>query len=260
MRIGPMIVMLPLHSPVQVAEELLLLDHLSGGRLEVGLGRGTVPREYALFGVPFDESAARFAEGLDVLLASWAAREPRPWSGTYYHYDDVSLPWPLVQQPHPPIWIPTATASTARELARRGFHTAGFPYRGWDEAKAVMAAFADEWRASGRSEADMRSGWLSVVYVAQTSQHARDMARRHLPAWVTIEYDFEQAEQHRAVLCGSPAEVTEKIAALHEDNANTMIMEFNYGQMSWAQVAGSMELFASAVAPAFSIPAAAARL
>src|SRR5579864_6894590 len=86
LRLGPAVVVLPIHHPIHVAEEWATLDQLSGGRVDFAAGRGYDAKEYAPFGIPFDESAEIFEEGLQVLWRAWT--EPGPFShdGKYYHF------------------------------------------------------------------------------------------------------------------------------------------------------------------------------
>src|SRR5579884_3591777 len=89
LRLAPAVTVLPLHHPLQVAEDWATLDLLSGGRVDFAAGRGYDRAEYAAFGAPFDDSAAVFAEGLEIIWRAW--HEPGRWSheGRYYRFHDV---------------------------------------------------------------------------------------------------------------------------------------------------------------------------
>ncbi len=109
--------LLPLHEPLRLAEELAMLDCLSGGRLISGFARG-IPREYQVHNVPLAESRARFDEAYDIITRAWA-EEVFSYAGRFWSYKDVAL-WPRpVQQPHPPVWIPVTGSKESIEFAAK---------------------------------------------------------------------------------------------------------------------------------------------
>ncbi len=116
-RLGTAVSVLPFHDPVRLAESLALVDHLSEGRLEVGIGRGYQYKEYHGFGIPLDEGTPRFEESLEVILRSWAAEEPFAFRGQYWSYD-AAFPQPKpFQQPRPPMWHATGSDDGFRRCA-----------------------------------------------------------------------------------------------------------------------------------------------
>ncbi len=120
-RLGTAVLVLPFHDPVRLAESTALVDHLSGGRLDVGVGRGYQWTEYHGFGIRFDEGTDRFEEALSLLLQSWAADRPFAFDGKFHQYDAASpQPRPL-QQPHPPLWLATGSDSGLQRCAREGW-------------------------------------------------------------------------------------------------------------------------------------------
>lgn len=107
--------LLPLHDPLRLAEEIAMLDCLSNGRIICGVARGAA-REYRIFGVPMEESRARFDECCEVLIGAWT-QEFFNYEGKFNSYKNVSL-WPRpVQQPYPPIWIPVTGSQESIEWA-----------------------------------------------------------------------------------------------------------------------------------------------
>jgi alkanesulfonate monooxygenase SsuD/methylene tetrahydromethanopterin reductase-like flavin-dependent oxidoreductase (luciferase family) len=119
-RLGTAVTLLPLHNPVKIAEEAAIVDILSDGRLELGVGRGTAPQHYAGYGIPQEESRARFDEALDFILAAWGD-ERFSFAGRYFRAQDLSVvPRPL-QSPHPPVRIAANSPDTFPMAARRRF-------------------------------------------------------------------------------------------------------------------------------------------
>ncbi len=109
--------LLPLHEPLRLAEELAMIDCLSGGRLISGFARG-IPREYQVHNVKLADSRARFEEAYDIIIRAWT-EEVFSYTGKFWSYKDVAL-WPRpVQQPHPPVWIPVTGSKELIEFAAR---------------------------------------------------------------------------------------------------------------------------------------------
>ena len=109
--------LLPIHQPLRLAEELAMLDCLTGGRLISGFARG-IPREYLAYGVDLSESRARFEEAWKIIKLAWT-EESFSFEGNFWQYQDVAI-WPRpVQQPHPPVWVPVTTSKETLEWAAR---------------------------------------------------------------------------------------------------------------------------------------------
>src|SRR5580692_5961073 len=88
-RLAPAVTVLPLHHPIRVAEQWATLDLMSGGRVDFAAGRGYDRREYAPFEVSFDDNAAIFAEGVEIVEQLWRSDQPVTHHGAHYHFDDV---------------------------------------------------------------------------------------------------------------------------------------------------------------------------
>lgn len=171
LRIGTGVSVLPLCHPIRLAEETATIDHISKGRLELGVGRSSFPRAYEGYGVPYEESRGRFQEVLDILLQAWT-QDRVSYRGEYYTFEDVHvLPKPY-QQPHPPIRIAATTSDTFAQVGR-----AGFPIvtglRGFDltTAAVYLQSYRDAWQEAGH--AGTGDVFLRIpVYVAQTAERA----------------------------------------------------------------------------------------
>jgi alkanesulfonate monooxygenase SsuD/methylene tetrahydromethanopterin reductase-like flavin-dependent oxidoreductase (luciferase family) len=109
--------LLPLHDPLRLAEELAMLDCLSGGRIVSGFARG-IPREHNVYTVPLRDSRARFEEAWEVIRRAWT-EESFSFAGKFWSYENVAI-WPRpVQQPHPPVWVPVTGSKETIEWAGR---------------------------------------------------------------------------------------------------------------------------------------------
>lgn len=122
-RVGTAVVVLPYHQPIQLAGEIAQADNATGGRLDLGVGRGAYGYEFAKFGIPFEESRTRFIEILEAIRALWLNEDTESsFHGAYVDFDDVYI-WPRpVQRPHPPIWIAAQTPAAVEDAAMRGYN------------------------------------------------------------------------------------------------------------------------------------------
>ena len=118
-RLGTAVLLAPLHHPLRLAEDLAVVDQLSGGRLDVGLAPGYKPDEFAVLGVPKGERGARTDETIEILQLAWRG-EPFSYAGRHFRFDDVVVAPPPVQPPGPPIWVGGSSLAAARRAARYG--------------------------------------------------------------------------------------------------------------------------------------------
>jgi probable F420-dependent oxidoreductase len=118
-RLGTAVLLAPLHHPLRLAEDLAVVDQLSGGRLDVGLAPGYKPDEFAVLGVPRNERGARTDETIEILRLAWRG-EPFSYAGRHFRFDDVVVAPPPVQRPGPPIWVGGSSLAAARRAARYG--------------------------------------------------------------------------------------------------------------------------------------------
>jgi len=122
LRLGTALIILPWHNPLLLAEQIGTLDLLSNGRFDCGVGKGFRYVECRGFGIPGEELAERFEEGLTVLTKSWESAGRFSHHGRYWNFDDAVIdPRPL-QRPHPPIWIGAASEQSIRRAAEKGYN------------------------------------------------------------------------------------------------------------------------------------------
>lgn len=281
LRFGPMVVILPLCQPLRVAEELVILDHLSDGRLEVGFGRGTLAHEHMMYGIAPSSDRGRLDEGIDVIIRLWEADAPLHWMGEYYQYHAVEMPWQPRQRPRPPIWVPSASADSARKWAQRDFGTGGFGLLPLEVTKTSFEVYRQARLAAGLPESGARLNYMVSTVVAETDREARDLAVEHFGHQMSLF----QAEAHttrrmlgRAGVTGSPSDpyprlateaarggarfnlvhgspdtVVDRIRELREILGMTLFLgEFSFGHMSAAETERSMTLFSDEVIPKLS--------
>ena len=176
LRVGTSVIVLPLHHPLFVAEQVAQLDHQSGGRLDVGIGRGTVSRAYARLGIASDAATLRerFEEAYRVLRQAWTEPAVRH-RGRFWTLDDVPVGPVPVQQPHPPLFVAGTSPDTIRFAAREGL-------------PLLLAAHPPEaeqlalYRAAGRSGPPPPGPVLTRhICIAPTPRGAAEQVERLLP-------------------------------------------------------------------------------
>ena len=155
-RIGTAVVVLPLHHPILVAEELAMLDVLSGGRMEVGIGSGYQRQEFDGLGIDMNESRARFREAVEVIKKAWT-EETLTFHGQYTHVDNLwVLPKP-VQKPHPPLYVAISTSpATVEWAASQNIQPIlGGPTNIMGQAPQVLKMWRDKMAAFGHPHAHL---------------------------------------------------------------------------------------------------------
>jgi alkanesulfonate monooxygenase SsuD/methylene tetrahydromethanopterin reductase-like flavin-dependent oxidoreductase (luciferase family) len=119
-RFGTGVILVPFHHPLRIAEETAVADILTGGRLDVGVGRGTIALHFQGFGVSREESRTRFEEGLEVIVKAWTS-DHFEYKGRYFEFPETALAPKPVQKPHPPLRIAANSPETAEFAGRHNY-------------------------------------------------------------------------------------------------------------------------------------------
>lgn len=166
------------NTPVRVAEEMAMVDVISHGRAEVGLVRG-VPYEISAGNVNPVGMKERFWEGAELILKAWTTTDgPFNWEGRHYHHRQVNV-WPRpYQDPHPPVWVPTQSAGTVREVAEREMKL-GTILCGWRGASKMFDTYRMRTAELGLPAPSLdKLGYLGLVFVGETDEAGFAGARR----------------------------------------------------------------------------------
>jgi alkanesulfonate monooxygenase SsuD/methylene tetrahydromethanopterin reductase-like flavin-dependent oxidoreductase (luciferase family) len=266
--------------PVRLAEEIAMLDVMSGGRIISGFVRG-VPQEYLALSVPLPEARARLQEAWDLIVKAWTAREPFAWRGKHFSYDRVSI-WPRpLQEPHPPIVLP-ADSDEGLELAARRRAGTGAAYRSNARTRAIFERYRAFAARHGWTPGPEHCHLMRHVYVAETGARAREEAEPHLdyfwqkllsyhrgsmpllgqvpPARPPVvrsadelplyEFDFDLTQKGGMTIVGDPDYVLREIRAqMREVGAGVLMGLFQFGSLPHALACKNLELFAARVLP-----------
>jgi len=177
LRIGTAVSLAPFYHPLRLAEEVALLDVLSGGRVNWGAGRGFDPTEFRSFGVDFSESHPRFRETVEVVLKAWQS-ERLTHHGEYYHFDDVEvLPKPA-QSPHPPVWLAATSPDSVRWSAQHGYSILMDPHGSHADIATKHALYAEEIEKAGYSLEGRVIPMARNIALGGTQDEAETIARR----------------------------------------------------------------------------------
>jgi luciferase family oxidoreductase group 1 len=255
-RLGSGVVVLPFDHPLRVAEDYAMVDVLSGGRLNLGVGSGYLKHEYAGFGVDPEDKRARFDEALEVLLQAWTG-ERVSYAGRYHRVEDVRLNVRPVQQPRPPVWVATLRTDGGARAGARGFPAMFIPYASAetlpqmrDGLRNYRAAFA---AAGGRSE-DATAPFGFHAYCAESTAEARAEAQPFMERYVrtrlyAVQRPFETLVEQDVVAIGDPDEIV-RVARRYEAAGFTHFLAIaNFGGLPHKRVLRSMELMARHVLP-----------
>jgi luciferase family oxidoreductase group 1 len=273
LRVGTAVIVVPLHHPLVVAEEIATLDLLAGGRVDVGLGRGYQHYEFERFGLELSSSRARWEEAVDVILEALTGR-PFTYDGKFFKIPETTVfPRPL-QQPRPPIWITAQSPDSVEAAVRRGFNvlTGGFGIP--IERTAEFRRLFDRVVAEVEPAPPLEVGVQRAVYVTDSESDARaaaEEARWNMRVTLSLRNHYERVEQGRAIALPAPREPTTDdlldrflvigtpdtcIRQIERIRDLVGITHFNcsfwFGDLEQGRVLRSMELFAREVMPAFA--------
>ena len=271
-RIGTFLLLLPLHNAVRVAEDTATLDIISGGRFDLGVGLGYRPGEFDAQGIPARERATRMQESLP-LLRRLLSGENVTVDGKYNRLNNIRISPPVLQKPHPPIWVGGTAPKAIERAANMGVHfLSGGP--------GSAAVYDDALGANGRDPRDFHVAATLPTYVAPTTQQAWEIAAEPL-RYMTAGYLQWNAEAKGAstgdsptlpsveeivrrqsmdffggdMLVGSPQDVIEKIERYRSGARLThLVAGMALPGMHPDEIRSGMELFAREVIPHFREP------
>jgi alkanesulfonate monooxygenase SsuD/methylene tetrahydromethanopterin reductase-like flavin-dependent oxidoreductase (luciferase family) len=273
LRLGLLVACLPLHHPVRLVEEIAMLDQLSGGRVDLGVGRGISPFEHRLFGHDPDASRERFAELLPLVLAGLATGRMASDGAAGVTFPEIELPVGPVQRPYPPLWA----AGNVEAAGRNGLNVvSGMP------VTAEMRHRYDELWAESRRAADPLNphvvtplvGSSQYVVIAETDAEARRIGERALdvlggflarsvgrepphlqdPDRPEPPTPLVRAVRSRApgvLLCGTAETVCDHyVRYAAEGNVNYLVVNVPFGDMTFAEAERTLDAFIAVVMPA----------
>ncbi len=284
-RIGFAVVQMPFHHPVRLAVQLALLDNLSKGRIDVGVGKGTVYNEYEFVGhgLRSDDSRERMEESIDILQRAWQ-EAPLAYEGKYYKVHVPEIRPRPVQLPGPPLWRSVISPASFTDCGRRGIpiltsrlpvarikerwqlYEAGLEAGGHDEAtRTRLLAQSALWRNVYVADSDAQAEDELSELLLHTRSHMMHVREAHNPADFRVDPINLNAWTNPGVgdaealafmlesgcLFGSPTRVREQVAELRDVGVRHLLCQTGFGDMSHAANMASMRRFGEQVMPAF---------
>jgi alkanesulfonate monooxygenase SsuD/methylene tetrahydromethanopterin reductase-like flavin-dependent oxidoreductase (luciferase family) len=277
LRLGPLVFCLPLHHPLRLIEDICMLDNLSGGRLDVGIGRGVGFAEHFFFGHADTEARERFDEVLDIVVQGLTTGKIDSHNRKFHDFPEINLYMEPAQAPYPPLWYP----GNLESAARRGLNFL-FPFA--RITKQISELYRQIWTEHrhdpGRLNPHMAKPKIASTHmlcVAETDDEARRIGHRAwetlkhniwsvhwyepnlLPELPTAHYEFlqkafgsgTQAEKTGSLVVGSPDTVREYFTQYAgEGNIDYLVTAFPFGDMTHEEAMRSLRLFIDEVMPA----------
>jgi len=264
LRFGPMVYVAGLYHPMRLAEEICMLDQMSGGRLQVGMGRGAVGIEQDIYGVDPGTMARRYEEARDIVLRALTSPQVN-FAGEFFEVRDFPMVLQSLQQPRPPLWYGLGHPEGAAWAASVAANVVSL--RPAAATRPALERYRQEWQKLGRAEQDLPfMGVARHVVVAETDAQAQAAARAAYPRWraslsaiwdarqvpfpMPMPTQWDELEGRGMAIAGSPQRVAAYVRAETEvAGGNFFLCHVMFGDMPLEFAQQSARLFAFEVAP-----------
>lgn len=253
-RLGVAVSVLPLHNPLRVAEDYAMVDQLSAGRLNFGVGAGYLAHEFEGFGLRPEDRRERQAEAWDVIRRAWAG-ESTALDGAHYRTADVRLQVTPAQRPHPPVWWAMTRPDALPHLAARGYPPLWIPYVTSSSMSDVERTLRDTYReyaAAGHAET-ANDATVAIHAVAATDDaSARALAAPAIERYMALQRaapgSRARAFPDDVAIIGGPATVRAAVERLRAAGCGELLFIAAFGGLSDEAVRRSMETLRAALA------------
>jgi len=261
LRFGPMVYALPMHHPLRLIEEICMVDQLSGGRLEIGFGRGSSPAEVTFYGQDPAQAQDLYAEARALILEG-LTHKTLTFKGKFFSFKDIPMELEPLQKPHPPMWYGVHSIEAAERAAKQTLNMVSL-----DSAKDTRGyhdRYRQVWTALHGSKPTPKLGVSRFIVIAENDQDALTIARRAYPVWHNHFYflfyllggkpahprpaEFDQMMELGQAVAGNPDTVRRFLQAqLDESAANYLVGQFAFGDLTLAEALRTVELFKNEV-------------
>jgi len=259
LRLGTAVIVLPWHNPVLLAEQAATLDLISGGRLDLGIGKGYRHSEFKGFQIAPEEAEARYEEALEVMTRGWTMRERFSHKGRFWQFDDIVIEPPPAQKPHPPLWVAAGSDHSIKRAAARGFNLILDQYASPATLGQRIALYKAEREAQGRAFHPMQVTCARQLYVARDEADRQEALQRQaaytkrtvdvsrIPGKAgshVLAYADKAGATEEHALYGTPDHIAGMLEALQKNGVDYVLLT----------VAGGVEplrRFAREIMPAF---------
>ena len=263
MRLGPLVYILTLQNPLRAYEDICMLDQLSGGRIELGLGRGVSPIEIEYYGVDPNESRSIYSEATQIVMKAFTS-DTLNFEGKHFRYVDSPVAIKPFQKPHPPLWqgigaqesIPSAVKNKINMVCNGSSV----------QVRALTDVYRDQWSKAWSGTPPI-IGMNRHIVVADTEAEAVKLAKSAYLAWyesfimlwkkknvqaplATYSPDYQESVNRGFILAGTAQQVGEMIEKQVADcGINYMMCRLAFGNLPYEASLRSIELLASEIMP-----------
>ncbi|MBN43085.1 MAG: LLM class flavin-dependent oxidoreductase [Alphaproteobacteria bacterium] len=261
---GPMVYCLPLYEPLRLIEEISMIDQMSGGRFEFGIGRGISPFEVAYFGIDKENAGPIYLEALQVLKRGLSS-DTLNFVGEHFCYEDVPMVISPVTLPHPPIWYGIATPNGAAWPATQKINV--ISNAPCEITRSATDQYRETWAREHGGPVTTKIGVARHVFVADSQDEADRISGRAYAAWyenfISLWRKFgvenpvyastlATARERDAIIAGTPDTVASEIERqIGLAGLNYFVCRFAYGDLHHDEASNSFALFAKEVMPRF---------
>lgn len=263
LRLGPLVYCVPLYHPLRLLEEICMLDQMSGGRLELGVGRGVSPIEVAFFGLDPADTPALYREAVALILQGLRGGD-LSFAGEAYTVSEMPMVLAPAQRPHPPLWVGLGHPDATVWPAESGINIVSNV--GVQAMRRITDRYREVWQARGGGEADMPLlGMTRHIVIAEDGEEARAIGRRAYLPWraafmrlwdraglplpnFTLPPSFDDFRDEGKAIAGTPDEVAAEVARQIEESGITYFLcRFAFGDIAFEEAVRSVELFRDSV-------------
>ncbi|WGD50943.1 LLM class flavin-dependent oxidoreductase [Bradyrhizobium sp. CB1650] len=246
LRFGPLVLLLNLYHPLRAFEEICMLDQLSGGRLEVGIGRGSQPIEWGYFGISAHAAPSRYTEASEILNIALKGHT-LSYQGHHFQLSEVPLTLRPHQRPYPPTWIASNRAESAQWAAANGANLACIG------PASVVRKITDAYRSHRAYDTVAQGrepflGLARMVVIAKSDQDAHAAAKTAYGRWLesfkflydlnaiptppVLPLTFDAALESELCVVGTPASVRQLLLQqMEEAGANYLLCQLAFGNL-----------------------------
>jgi alkanesulfonate monooxygenase SsuD/methylene tetrahydromethanopterin reductase-like flavin-dependent oxidoreductase (luciferase family) len=261
---GPLVYTLPFYHPIRLVEEICMLDQMSGGRFQFGVGKGISPIETRYYGVDPDNSSKMMIEAFEVLMRGLQNRR-LDFSGAFYNFKNVPMELEPLQKPHPPLWYGAGTIQSVERPAASGMSiVTNAPVT---VTRTLVEHYWKHYRGASGAATRPKIGFTRHIVVAPTDEAALAIARRAYRRWIAsflklwrehgtktvgVIYpdEFDGPGADGRMIAGSPQSVLRVLQSqIDETGANYILCRVAFGDLSFEESRRSAELLAEHVMP-----------
>ncbi len=263
LRFGPMVYALPLHHPLRLIEEICMVDQLSGGRLEIGFGRGSSAAEVKFYGQDPAKAQDIYTEARALILEG-LTHNTLTFEGKFFNFLDIPMELRPLQKPHPPMWYGVHSVEAAERAARQSLNMVSLDSA--TDTRSYFDRFRQVWRELHGGRPTPKLGLSRFIVIAENDDDALAAARRAYPVWHKHFYylyyllggkpahprpaEFDKMMEIGHAVAGDPKTVT-KFCQQQVDASelNYLVGQFAFGDLSLAESLRSVQLFQEHVMP-----------